>query len=127
MATIKFYYNGLKVDGGKLQKASYSFQSEWTTGNRTVPTQLTLYGKNYKSFSKDVCDALTVQNDSDLMTDYFEQDRIRIQPGHPLFVAAAKGYVKHTEKIIARMAKRGYDVKQEQETLAAFVAEYIAA
>lgn len=40
------------------------------------------------SFPASVAAALTVENNSDSLTDYFEKDCIRILPGHPLYASA---------------------------------------
>lgn len=36
-------------------------------------------------FPAEVRDALTVENNSDMMVDYFEADCLRLLPGHPLY------------------------------------------
>ena len=41
--------------------------------------------KKALSFPKEVADAFEVENNSDLRTDYFEKDCIRLLPGHPLY------------------------------------------
>jgi hypothetical protein len=40
------------------------------------------------SFPQEVIDALSVENNTDSMTDYFERDSIRLMPGHPLYEMA---------------------------------------
>jgi len=39
-------------------------------------------------FSKEMAKAFTVENNSDSLTDYFENDCIRLTPGHPLYESA---------------------------------------
>ncbi len=39
-------------------------------------------------FPKEIREAFTVENNSDSMTDYFENDSIRLLPGHPLYASA---------------------------------------
>jgi len=40
------------------------------------------------SFPAEVSEALEVENNSDIQTDYFERDCLRLLPGHPLYEAA---------------------------------------
>lgn len=79
--TLKFYYNGIKDNGGKLQKCSYSDGQliHYPAGT------ITIYKRDYGPFSAGVQDAFKVDNDSDMQTDYFEKDRIRVMPEHPLY------------------------------------------
>ena len=41
-------------------------------------------------FSREFREAFKVENDSDGMTDYFESDRIRVLPTHPLYEQVKK-------------------------------------
>lgn len=94
---LKFYWNGIKEDGGELQRAFYSYGNLVNYPHDTI----TIYGRDYKSFSKGVYAAFTVQNDSDMQTDYFEQDRIRVVSGHPLYeqvLAAYEAFKAHADK-----------------------------
>lgn len=115
---IRFFYNGIKVEGhndGKLQKGHWSFIEEWTMGNgRVVPNQLTLYARNYRRF-QGIHDVFTVENDSDSMTDYFEEDRVRIYPDHELFQPAVKAYVKQWRKGNVRACKHIRDEDRRKE------------
>lgn len=99
-----FYWNGIKDQrGAKLQKCWYS---DGEMRNHPAGT-LTIYGRDYSGFSELVCACFPVQNDSDLQTDYFEKDRIRVIPTHPLYPqvkAAFDAQSAHNEK---RFAKRG--------------------
>jgi hypothetical protein len=79
-----FYYNGIKdAKGGKLQKCWYS------SGElRSYPAgTITIYARDYCRFSDKVNACFAVQNDTDTMTDYFDSDRIRVLPSHPLYPA----------------------------------------
>lgn len=88
--TVKFMYNGIKVDG-KLYKAWYS-----DTATVDMPTgTITIYGKNYISFP-DIPD-LVAENDSDIMTDYFENDRIRVTPDSIHYNAVREALIKSRE------------------------------
>jgi hypothetical protein len=86
---LKFFYNGIKDNGGELQKCSYSESQLISYPAGTI----TIYAKHYARFSAGIKAAFTVENNTDGMTDYFENDKIRVVPTHPLYaevLAAAK-------------------------------------
>jgi hypothetical protein len=92
-------YNGIKVDG-KLYKAWYS-----DTATVDMPTgTITIYGKNYISFP-DIPD-LEVENDSDIMTDYFENDRIRVTPDSIHYNAVREALIKSREHDAKKYGRR---------------------
>lgn len=77
-----FYWNGIKdAKGDKLQRAHYSAGELY---NHPAGT-LTIYARDYGRFSAKVRACFAVQNDTDTMTDYFDKDRIRVIPTHPLY------------------------------------------
>ncbi len=78
---IKFYFNGIKEDGGKLQRC---FFSDGQLINFPAGT-LTIYKRDYDHFSAGVHAAFKVENDSDYQSDYCVQDLIRVAPEHPLY------------------------------------------
>ncbi len=49
---------------------------------------VTVYAKSYREDLAAVFG--TAENDSDMMTDYFEKDRVRILPNNPLFARACE-------------------------------------
>lgn len=58
----------------------------WVPG--VDPSLIKIRPKKGLSFPKEVIEALEVENNSDMLTDYFEKDCIRLLPGHPLYEAA---------------------------------------
>ena len=63
---------------------------------RTAPDAVTIYAKSYADSLADVFPANRVENNTELQTDYFEKDRVRILPDDPLWedacaMAAPKG------------------------------------
>lgn len=98
-----FYWNGIKDDkGGKLQKAWFSLGG---LGDKYPSETITIYARDYCRFSEKVRACFSVQNDTDTMTDYFDNDRIRVIPSHPLYpavLAAARAQDAHREKTRAR-------------------------
>ena len=115
MTTFKFFWNGIKVDGGKLQKASFSMPGSYATWSGLPDGTVTIYAKHYTGFSAEVWEAFDVRNESDGMTDYFETDRIRVKPDHPLFaqvVAAVKASDEHHSKLQAKRDERRLQRRQ---------------
>ena len=55
----------------------------WVPG--VNPSMIKIRPKKSLDFPKSVVDALEVDNNSDIQTDYFERDCIRLLPGHPLY------------------------------------------
>ncbi len=104
-ATFKFLWNGIKVNSGKLQKASYSIGNLLNAPEGTI----TIYASTYHGFSREVWEAFDVRNDSDSMTDYFEKDRVRVRPDHPLYaqvLKAAQAWDAHHSKMQAKREER---------------------
>ena len=92
-------WNGIKVDG-KLHKCWYSISNLIGFPEGTI----TIYGKHYQDLP--AIEGLTIENDSDSMTDYFENDRVRITPNHPLYNEVKSALDKLNEHNEKRFAKR---------------------
>ena len=93
---LKFYYNGIKDSLGVLQKASFSLG-----GLTNYPKNiLTIYAdKNLlRGFSQEIKEAFIVENNSNGMTDYFENDFIRVKSDHPLYKKVLEAYNKKQER-----------------------------
>lgn len=115
---LRFFWNGIKVGKGSLQKASVSL----VTGSQL---HIAIYANSYTRFSSEIKEAFFVQNDSDLMTDYFCMDSISIYPDHKLFRDALVGCLKYSKRILSRYEKedsRTYNkdlyVEQRKEEIA---------
>ena len=52
---------------------------------REAPDAVTIYAKSYADSLADVFPGERVENGTELQTDYFEKDRVRILPGDPLW------------------------------------------
>ncbi len=50
-----------------------------------APDAVTIYAKSYADSLADVFPGERVENNTELQTDYFEKDRVRILPGDPLW------------------------------------------
>ena len=82
---IKFYWNGLKVNG-ELIRCGYSYRN-----NTDNSDSITIYAKDYRSLPRDL---FVVQNDTDVYTDYFDNDSTTLFPGHPLYKYALYAWYK---------------------------------
>ena len=108
MTKLKFFYNGIKGSDGKLQKCDYSgarINGFVVSGHVGAEGTIIIYGCNYRRFSDEVREQLEVFNNSDSMTDYFENDCIRVKPDHPLYAQVAEALEKreqHWDRIYAR-------------------------
>lgn len=100
---LKFYYNGIKTsDCPKLQLCSYSADRLLNHAEGTI----TIYGKHYRHFSPEVAAAFKVVNGTDIQSDYFENDRIRVEPSHPLYPHVLKAWGASQEHNAKRWAKQ---------------------
>ena len=88
MKMIKILKYGIEADGKYIS----CFYSDSQLINYPAGT-ITVYARDYKHLPAE----LNPENDSDMMTDYFEQDRARILPSHPLY--------NEFKNQIARLAK----------------------
>lgn len=92
MKNVKFMYNGIKVDG-KLYKGWYSLG-----GYRDMPEgTITIYAKEYGDHFPTI-DGLQIENNTDIMTDYFEKDRIRVTPDNKWYHQVLEAYNKQQTK-----------------------------
>lgn len=77
---VRFLWNGIKYNGDFI-KCSYS---NYVDG-------ITIYADTCERLPRDLFD---VENDTDIYTDYFDDDRARVLPDHPLFRFVAFAYYK---------------------------------
>lgn len=94
LPSIRFYYNGIKVNGGDLIKCHYSADENGAT----------IYASGYgDSLPGSLFD---VRNDTDIMTDYFDKDSAHLSADHPLFKYAFYMAKKEEYKQHARTLER---------------------
>lgn len=99
---VKFMWNGIKVDG-QLHRGHYS-KGHYTKESGLPQETITIYAKNYASFP--AIKGLQIINDSDAMTDYFENDRIRVKPDNIYYKEVLTAYEKQEEHNKKRFAKK---------------------
>lgn len=80
---IKLLKKGIKLDG-KYYPCFYSSSKNNTNGNATI------YIKTYESLPREAYNIFDVENKTDIQTDYFEQDIIRINKNSPYFEQVEK-------------------------------------
>lgn len=104
-STIQFQWNGIRIDG-RLFPCYMSI----STMDR-APAAVTIYGRHYKDLPR--IDGMQIENNSDLQSDYCENDRIRIEPGNIFFdgvfaaaIEAADHYKRIGEKAMERREKK---------------------
>lgn len=86
--SIKFFYNGIKLNGeNKLLKCFYSIDNSTAESGPCV----TIYARDYNDLPRDV---FPVENNTDLYTDYFDSDRATLTPAHPLYKYARAAAIK---------------------------------
>lgn len=79
ISSIKFFYNGLRLNGSRsLVRVGYSLDLDAQT--------VTIYARSGETLPHEL---FTVENDTDLYTDYFDDDRAELTPAHPLYKFAA--------------------------------------
>jgi hypothetical protein len=94
---LKFYWNGIKEDRGKLQLCSYHMGALYHHPDGTI----TIYGRRYRPFSEGVRKAFEVNDDTEIQSDYIMNEHIRVTPSHPLYsavYAACEAKRIHDEK-----------------------------
>ena len=80
---IKLLKKGIKING-QYFACFYSGARNNINGNATI------YINSYKPLPEEAYETLRIENNTDMMTDYFEKDRIRVTPDSPLFTQVEK-------------------------------------
>ena len=84
MKEIKFLKKGIRIEGQYFPV----WYSMGNLGPNYPQETISIYSKNYGHFPADAFDK--VENDTEIMTDYFEKDRVRLLPGDRCYAAALK-------------------------------------
>lgn len=132
--SIKFFWNGIKVNGErKLIRCFYSLDN-----NADGRPNVTIYARDCERLPRDV---FVVHNDTDLYTDYFDDDSAELTPEHPLYkyarAAALKAAMRGEPEYIAQLKadlqrpeywpgqhqSRRDDIERREKHLAQYTAE----
>jgi hypothetical protein len=102
---IKVMYNGIKVDGTLYR--SYLFpEHKDPRDSRSDIIGVQVSAKDYQGFPPAVHAAFSVNNQTDLITDYFDHDSFLIPKDHRLFSQAVSALRKDRVRALSRMQKR---------------------
>lgn len=94
---LRFYWNGIKANGGGLQKAYYSLGNVYDYPADVI----SINARDWGSFSAEVGKCFHVSNNSDMQTDYHDNDHIRVCSNHPLYAVVLEAFraqERHEEK-----------------------------
>ena len=100
ITSIKFFYNGLRLDGARtLVRCGYSLDLDAET--------VTIYARGGSRLPSEL---FPVENDTDLYTDYFDDDHAELTPAHPLYkfavYAASRAKLREVKARAAYLAGR---------------------
>ena len=98
MKKVKFGWNYMKV-GDKKSLVWYSVGQLINFPAGTI----TIYARDYDGLP--AVEGLTIKNETDISTDYFEKDKIRVEPSSPFFPAVSKALADHSAHF-AKIASR---------------------
>jgi len=105
---IKIMQNGIK-NGNEYVRCFYSMGNTCRHSDKCI----TISARDYKHLPAELG---KVQNDSDYMTDYFDNDRVYLEPGDKYYDEALAAYNKRTLADSKRWLK--HDEKKLAEELA---------
>jgi len=103
MEKIKFYYNGLKIEGNKKLFKYWISNGARTDGKKG----LTVYARTYDDFPEEVRKEFKVENNSDMMTDHFEKDKFFVEINHRLYNDVRVAHDKALRKNALRVKMLG--------------------
>jgi hypothetical protein len=71
--SLRFFYNGIKQDDGKLQKCRYSYISK-------PESCIMIKSENYDLFSYEIQKEFIVINNTNNITDTYDKDHFSVKP-----------------------------------------------
>ena len=111
--SIKFYYNGLRVNGEKkLIRVFYSLDN-----NADGREEVSISARDYDDLPGDV---FAVSNNSDYYTDYFDSDRATVTPSHPLYKYARRAALENA----IHYAQSGIKYAEKRAAAGGYMADY---
>lgn len=110
--TIKATFGGLKVKGenkteNKKSETYYKWYWSWNR-DKNDEFNIDFYDKSYKHLPDVIRKICEVKNETDSMTDYFENDHFELRKNHPLFKIAADAIIIIFERYIKKTEKSKY-------------------
>lgn len=124
---IKILQNGVKWDGGYTP----CFYSMGNTCNHSDKC-ITIYARDYKHLPAGLG---AIENDTDTQTDYFDEDKVCLEPSDKYYkealiaynkrtLADAKRYLKHDEKRLQKELDSGHPYPSTVSNLKASIENY---
>lgn len=109
---VRFFHNGIKIDGGKLIRGWFSHHAAWSNELNSRPEHVMFYERDYYHEGLGVFTVFDdVKNDSDSQTDYFETTSATFRVDSPVFAMAKAMADKKAERFQKQQAiwraKRG--------------------
>lgn len=98
-----FVWNGIKIDG-RLYRASYWLKEDGT---------IILHAKDYARIPS--IEGVITTNGSDIVTDYFETDRLTVAPGTEYYEQAKAGLARHDAHFDKQEAARKERREKQKE------------
>lgn len=117
MSKIKVLKHGLRVDGKYIP-------CRYDIGTMRDKATISIYARDY---GHQLPEELKPENDTDMMTDYFEKDRARINPDHPLYTDLYRYAMEKRLKWDAIEEQRQREWKARQEAAIAMSMQRIPA
>lgn len=102
---LRFLWNGIKT-GGKLTRCYYSFGN---LGEPWPAEAISVYARDYERFPEAVRACFHVENNSEIESDYFDDDKLRVCPNHPLYALVKTAWEAqriHDDKRAAKRAQK---------------------
>ena len=105
--SIKFFWNGMKLNGSKkLIKGYWSYGKQLLIKGGVVNcAHIAFYKDSYEHLDKEIKDLFNVQNGSDSMSDYFETDHFKITKTNKFWNEILSAAIKAKEHMLNRYEK----------------------
>lgn len=124
---IKILQNGIKHDNG-YTPCFYSMGNNTRHSDRCI----TIYARDYEHLPAELGN---IQNDTDTQTDYFDSDKVCLEPGNKYYTEAlaaynkrrladSKRWLKHDEKRLQKELEKSYVHEATVSNLKDSIANY---
>lgn len=108
MKNLRFMYNGIRGDDGKLIPIHYSFKAD--------NDNIILQGRDIMIRLPEDIGGSKRKNNSDLQSDYFETDWIVLDSKNKYYKVALENFLKAETKNMKKV-QREYDLKQRESCI----------
>jgi hypothetical protein len=100
--------NNVRFNQHHVTNGTHKARAWYNLDNRIDGRKVvTIYAKDYTNGLSGIFDADAYENNTDIMTDYFDKGTVRLFESHPLYTTARAAVVRHQAKAKAKIeAKR---------------------